>query len=600
MEDNKLQLLETWKKACAAYYGDGESIMPDVEFDALTDRLREFNDPDIDKVLNGITNDITGETLPVNEQTVMLSLKKVKMHEKDALQKVFRFLGFENVNKYDEDCCVYAPKYDGMSIKVEINDDGNVTRCLTRGGMDVTDKLAEHPDVKNLSSRFPGLKTVHGELLIKKTTFKKFFDNEDSDYTSIRNCVPGILKTRDPLEIDMLLDFVPCTDGVNPIGDHWKKITDRVTWNRVDKIFEDYSREDFPYQVDGVVVGFHEPGKQKVKDNYPLNLVALKFKTISKRTRITGVTWSQKKTGKLVPVYDIAPVELNGVTCTHANGYNYEMMVNKRCGIGAEVTIVKTGEIIPVVNEVIQGSENYMMPDVEYFIDGINLVAMDKESSRKYMFYLGLKVFQINGIGNNVANMIGSCCDYDIIELFNPVTKPKVYQVLGGGATWKKFEEFYSIKTLHLDVLIEIMQFENCGKIVSRRIAELMTKQTTNVKGINKETLKYMLQGDGMSRVKKAMSKLNEYGIKTLKPVLINESTLTFEMSNPPKSGITKDEFVKQLTKKYPNATHTTLTKNTKYLFCDDVNANTGKILKARKYNIIIMTYEEALKRDDL
>lgn len=580
------ELLKLWIEACDAYYGNGQAIMSDIEFDNLTEKLRSFNDPEINKVINGI-EDANGGVKPVSSETVMLSLKKIKMNESDASKKFNDFIG----DKLKE--CKYAPKYDGMSIKVVI-ENNVVVKCLTRGGMDVTNKLKDHHDIKNLSEKFPGKNTIHGELLIKKEIFKKHF-SDGMEYSSIRNCVPGILKTREPIEIDYFLDYVPCTDGVNTLGDVWKP-ADGVDFF---KEFEKFNSDEFPYQVDGVVVGFYEK-VQRVKDNYPLNIVALKFKTVSKITTITGVTWSQKKTGKLVPVYDIEPVSLNGVTCTHANGYNYEMMKINKCGIGAKVKIIKTGEIIPVVDEVVVPSENYEMPLTDYEIDGINLVAKDKNISKMYKFYLGLKVFQINGIGNRISDIIGSCCNYDIIELFNPVHKQSIGESLGFGAAFQKFSEFYSIKSITLDTLIEIMQFDNCGKIVSRRIAELLVGQTNDTKGLNQETYIYMTRGEGVKLIKEASKRLVSFGIKVLNPSIINESTITFEMSNPPKSGITKEQFVKELQKKYPNAVHTTLTKNTKYLFCDDVNANTGKILKARKYNLKIMTYEDALKNNNL
>ena len=66
-------------------------------------------------------------------------------------------------------------------------------------------------------------------------------------------------------------------------------------------------------------------------------------------------------------------------------------------------------------------------------------------------------------------------------------------------------------------------------------------------------------------------------------------------MSNAPVSGITKEEFVKRLKEKMPNAIHTTLTKTTNYLVVDTLSATSSKANKARKYNIPMITYEDAL-----
>lgn len=58
----KEKLLQLWKDATIAYYGSGDAIMSDVDFDKLTSQLRDFNDPEIDKVINGIYKDETTST----------------------------------------------------------------------------------------------------------------------------------------------------------------------------------------------------------------------------------------------------------------------------------------------------------------------------------------------------------------------------------------------------------------------------------------------------------------------------------------------------------------------------------------------------------
>lgn len=609
----KEKLLQLWKDATIAYYGSGDAIMSDVDFDKLTSQLRDFNDPEIDKVINGIYKDetsSTGNIVAASKFTQMLSLRKLHMEDADAVHDLFSFLKSESVNCKSK-VLKYGAKYDGMSIKIK-QCNGEIIQCLTRGGMDVTDKLKSHPDIIQAVKDNIDSENIHGEMLIKKTMFEKYFQNGD-EYKSIRNCVPGILKKKTPYEISYLLNFVPCTDGVNPLNsDVWKQIIIPDTFDEfidhcdITGVFQSFIQElrsqDFPYQVDGIVIAFHESGDQRVKENcnYPENILALKYKSTSAVTSIIGVKWSQNKTGKLTPVYDIAPVQLDGVTCTHANGYNYEMMTTKKCGVGAKITIIKTGEIIPVVDEVIDGSENYQMPDVEYRIDGKELYATDMEASRKYCFYLGLICLQLSGIGEQTAYKIGEVCNFDIVRLFDKSLKPDIRMKLGAGAVWERFSEFYNIHSLHLDLLIEMLQFEGCGKILSHRIAQVMVGQTKDVKGITGDVLTYILKGDGKTRLINAIRTLKEYGIAVLNPIEINDSTITFEMSNPPKSGITKEQFMTKFKQKYPNAVHTTLTRKTKYLICDDVNGNTSKCLKARKYNVTMITYEEALERMDL
>ena len=595
------ELLCLYDEATSSYYGDGEAIMSDYDFDNLKDYLEMFysDNPEVYKRINGIYSDVTEQTENVTDKTVMLSLLKFKMNKPDSVMKLNKFL------EYRKDL-FKSPKFDGMSIKIE-QKDGKILRCLTRGGKDYTMKLAFHHDIIKSVNMFSDKRFIHGELLIKKSTFKKYF-SDGEEYTSIRNCVPGILQTRQAHEIDILLDFVPCTDGVNPlINSDWKiENFNKRVWEkienpslelyRLESFLNELRSDTFPYQVDGVVIGYVEQsGVQRVKDNYPLNLAACKFKNKSVKTKVIDIVWEQKKTGKLTPILSIEPVEYDGTICRKANGYNFSNLKLKHCGIGSEITITKTGDIIPIVCDVLKKSDNIKMPECEYEISGKNLVAVDKEQSRQYKFVLGLRMFQIDGIGPKIAQQIGLCCDYDIVELFNPMMKPKIREIIGSGAVWEKFSVFFDIKNIYLDQVIEMLQFNGCGKILSKKFAMLITKQDMDVKGIDKNVLNSVCRGEGFARINAAMKRLAEFGIKTLKPIKIDDSVLTFEMSNSPKSGITKEEFVKRLHVKMPNAIHTTLTKTTNYLVVDDLNATSSKANKARKYNIPMITYEDAL-----
>ena len=126
-----------------------------------------------------------------------------------------------------------------------------------------------------------------------------------------------------------------------------------------------------------------------------------------------------------------------------------------------------------------------------------------------------------------------------------------------------------------------------------------MTGKVIDTKGMNKQLLKDVCTKDGKywQLIQDSMKKLTGYGVKVIKPIEVSEDSFSFEMSgNPP--GITKQQFIEKLKIKNPNAINTTLTKQTTYLFVDDVNSNSGKINKARRYNVKIMTYDEALKHN--
>ena len=146
-----------------------------------------------------------------------------------------------------------------------------------------------------------------------------------------------------------------------------------------------------------------------------------------------------------------------------------------------------------------------------------------------------------------------------------------------------------------LDLVIEILQFDRCGKTLSKKFAEIILKQTTDTSGIDKQVLANVCKGEGFQKIQKSMSKLQSYGIKVTKPIVINDDTISFEMTGTP-PGMTKSEFISKLKLRYPNSLHTTLTKDTKFLFVDNLNSSSSKMNKARKYNSKIVLYSDVLQ----
>ena len=117
---------------------------------------------------------------------------------------------------------------------------------------------------------------------------------------------------------------------------------------------------------------------------------------------------------------------------------------------------------------------------------------------------------------------------------------------------------------------------------------------STDTSNISSDVLANVCRGEGVQKIKAAMATLKNYGIRTLKPVDVTDETVTFEMSGNPPS-MTKQQFTEKLKEEYPNSIHTSLTKETKYLFVDSLSSNTSKVIKARKYNIPIYTYIDIL-----
>ena len=617
MTDNK-QLLqaarlydsdfELWYRASQIYYdiNESEDILTNEEFDELTEKLIEkYNTPQSEEqnfiigVVRGGIQLHTGDFLiPENKSqinTSQISLKKIKYNGSKTIMETKKFLstGIYNQNEHK---LFLSPKLDGISLKIKTQPE---LLIQTRGGQNVTNELKSNLDIIALLSKLNDTKhtIVHGELVIDKKVFKEKYSDE---YENPRNCIVGVLKTN-PND----LRFIVCTDGLQPANINfniWKELTPGI--NLEQYFIQNFKNDVFPFQVDGMVIGhkLKSESEFQVKNNYPLNMVAIKFKAESVQTEITDIEWTIKKSGKLTPILHVKPIFLDGSTVTKASGYSYHTLKSKRIGIGSQITIHKSGDIIPTVDRVLSRSTEWNLPtDIDWQEDGKHIKTIQNtETQQSQKFILGLKLLQLDGIGPVISEKIGQIVEYDIIRLFDTNFKPDIKILLGSdSANWSRFEQFYNIKTIPLDQLIEMLQIDNCGKTLSRKFAEIMTGKQVDTKGMNKQLLKNVCSSGGKynTLVKESMNKLKQYGIKVIKPIEVSEDSFSFEMSGEFKK-MSKNDFVIELKKSKPNWVHSTLNKNTNYLIVDDLNTNTSKANKARKYNIKIITYEEALKQN--
>lgn len=594
--------LNLYIEASREYY-IGDAIMSDVEFDELSDKLlsygigelTKFIETGIYRVGKGLDNSLD----QTHGKQEMISLFKIKWKDKSSVSDINKF--FIGVNKP----LFKGPKFDGAALKISFDlINKEVTRVITRGGLDVTKMLKNMPNIKSAIKYNTPI--VTGELLCPKKVFaEKYSVLNGGEYENARNFVGSLVKNL-KVEQNILNDlvFVPLTDGINPINKSvWTPVTKQEFYS-LEAAIEHLKSDEFPFLCDGIVIAFFEEGERRVKDNYPLNMVAVKFPGSRAKTKVIGFDWTQKKSGNLTPMILIKPVSIDGATMTKANGYNYQKLIDKHIGLGSEIEIEKSGDIIPVVARVITRSNNIVMPDVEYVRRGKHLVATNLEESIKYKFVLAMKTLNIDGIGDTLAEQIGSVVNYQIFDCFNEKFKPQICEMLGGGDRWQKFKDFYNIKTLYLDTVIHMLQFNQVGPVIAKKVALLMTKKSTDTSNIPDYVLRNVCRGEGFQKINEVVQYLKLHGVRVLPPVEITDDVITFEMSVDPGTQIiidgvvlTKQDFVKKLKEKYPNSLHTALTKTTNYLFTNSLTSNTGKINKARKYNVDILTYQDALTK---
>jgi DNA ligase (NAD+) len=151
-------------------------------------------------------------------------------------------------------------------------------------------------------------------------------------------------------ELDFLAANGFATNPLNSTSDSLEEI-----WQKREDLYA--QREDLNYPIDGLVV--------KLNDNELVEALgvvgktnrgwaAIKFDADEVTTKVLAVTWQVGRTGKVTPVAELEPVQLQGTTVKRATLHNYKNVVDLDLEIGDFVVVRKAGDIIPEVLKVVK------------------------------------------------------------------------------------------------------------------------------------------------------------------------------------------------------------------------------------------------------
>lgn len=138
----------------------------------------------------------------------------------------------------------------------------------------------------------------------------------------------------------------PLNREVNSLEEIWQ-IKDELEKNR----------DGLNYPIDGLVVKLNNNqlvDKLGVVGKTKRGWSAIKFEATEVSTKVLGITWQVGRTGKLTPVAELEPVELQGSIVKRATLHNYKNLIDLNLEVDDLVIIRKAGDIIPEVLKVIK------------------------------------------------------------------------------------------------------------------------------------------------------------------------------------------------------------------------------------------------------
>jgi DNA ligase (NAD+) len=324
-----------------AAYRLGAPEISDAEYDQLTEELRAL-DPEHPFLQRVEPEEFSGR-IEVRHPRPMLSTEKAYTQEELArfVARVRKEAGEIGV---EDPLFRVTPKLDGLAGR----DDGEV--FVTRGNGEVGYEVS--------SAFIKGMVPVGGrglgvgEMVVSQSYFDAHLAEK---FEHPRNLVVGIVSAdtvnedaRRALEAGAVR-FVPYATLPK-----WEGNGDALVRHMAEISADLAAQMDYP--LDGMVAEAVDEDVQRTMgatNHHYRWQIAVKRKGDTARTTVEDIVWQVGRTGKVTPVLQVTAVSLSGATIRRVTAHNAGFLEKNGLGAGAEIEIIRSGEVIPKVEDVV-------------------------------------------------------------------------------------------------------------------------------------------------------------------------------------------------------------------------------------------------------
>jgi NAD-dependent DNA ligase len=609
LTENKLNKII--REANKMYYCNNKPIMTDNEYDIIREYI-ENKYPDNKAIKEQHTACQISiikkkATLPYE----MWSMDKIKPDTK-ALKKW--------IEKY-KGGYVLSCKLDGVSglYTSENNKKNMYTRGNGKVGQDITHLIPylKLPKEENIA--------IRGEFIIKKSIFDNKYKN---DYANSRNFVAGLINQKN-IDKEKIkdIDFVAyevikpelkpsqqfeMLKKMNIISAKSFKET-----NITNELLSKYLiklRKEYDYEIDGIICSDDNIYKRESKN--PEHAFAFKMVLSDQiaEAKVVDVIWTPSKDGYLKPRVQIEPVILGGAKIEYATGFNAKFIKDNNIGVGTIIKLIRSGDVIPHIQEVIISSENPLMPTEEYEWNKtmVDIMLKNKVSNdivKNKVISGFFKSLDVEGLGSkNIEKII--VAGYDTIEKILVMEKADFLKI----ETFKEksANKFYeSIKEkIKKATLPELMHATNIFSrgfgvkkltLILDKYPDILINNLTEQEIIDK-----LLQIDGMAiKTASQFATLRPEFVKWIKTTKL-ENKLTYKQMKIIKHELTNKRYIltgfrnKSLITKLTNLgaiQGSSVTKNIDIVIVKSLDDETGKMEEAKILNIPIITLDKFIEK---
>jgi len=381
-DKNKLEkdidYLVSAKRHFSKLYGEGRSLLSDLEYDELIINTLKFLDPD-NEALKEVGAPPSDELIKVKLPQVCGSLENMYYND-GSITKWMNVLLSIVGGRIVVQTYTTTQKLDGITMYI-VYKNGKLNKAYKRGngiiGTDIIRHALLMPSVPKTVDTTE-LFAVRGEVVMEEELFiNKYKKKEDKKgYRTSRNMVAGMFNKKHPIpevmkDIDLVVYEVKYPEDLDKIDQ--LKIAEEKGFNVAlyeeansinDEILKEILiklREKSKYLMDGIVIDinsnkFREMVGFETNSINPKYARAFKMHTVEDEyeTTIVDYAWAVSKNYLVKPRVLVDMVEIKGVHVSCATGKNAKTLLDLGAGIGAKIIIIRAGDTIPDILKVIE------------------------------------------------------------------------------------------------------------------------------------------------------------------------------------------------------------------------------------------------------
>jgi len=398
------------------YYNTGNSSMTDYEYDEIKDYLKKIDkNNEYLKKIGAVIKSKDKVKLPI----FLGSQNKIKDDDIKAFNKW--------INEYNKpESYNISYKLDGISCLITYI--GKDINLYTRGDGEYGQKITRFKNyIKNIPKKLSSNKSlgIRGELIINKENWKKIKENDDKA-SNARNYVAGLINSKtinkdiisnylefvayDLIDLDNSNERLPINDIYDLLEKYHFSIVNNIKINKIDLDFLLSTLKEFKsksiYEIDGIIITHNANHIYDYKENPKFSFA---FKSLKIQDEIIvivkDIEWNVSKDKYLKPIIIFDEIYLNGVNIRKATGFNADYIVKNKINIGSKIKIVRSGDVIPYIKEVITESKTPLLPSYPYIWKGKDILLEGDNKNREqdikiYTYFM--KSLDIKGIGEGI------------------------------------------------------------------------------------------------------------------------------------------------------------------------------------------------------